>query len=91
MKKYKLEQPVNWRRVLWVMRKRVERDKRDMEWYYRGVIKKPDTWKYLYRELKEDWEAYQALRKFLRYSAPTKIEKEVENLLRPFPIDVDIK
>jgi len=91
MRKYKLEQPVNWKRVLWVMRKSVERDIGNMKWYRRGVIKKPSTWKYLYRELKGNLEAYQALRKFLRYSVPTKIEKEVEDLLRPLPITSDKK
>lgn len=91
MKKYKLKQPVNWERILRAMRRRIKADQWIIEWCYKNTMRASAAGEYLYQELKGNLEAYQALRKFLRYSAPTKIEKEVEGRLRPLPIDVDTK
>lgn len=85
MKKYKLKQPVNWERVLRAMRRRIQAHQRIIERCYEDIMRDPSTGKYLCWELKENLEAYQALRKFLRYSAPTKIEKEAGDLLRSLP------
>lgn len=91
MRKYKLEQPVNWERVLRALRKRIEIDKNVMERRYKNIMRAPSTGEYLYQELRGNLDAYQALRKFLGFAAPTKIEQEVENLLRPLQIDIDTK
>ncbi len=84
MPNYKITQPVNWRRILRCVRKRIEADKYFLEGLQNrkaniNVIKGKE---YLCRDLQGNLETYQALRKFLGYPTPTKLEKETAELLK---------
>ncbi len=85
MPRYQTAHPVNWRRILRCVQKRIELDK----YLFEELLKwkeKITGQEYSCRELQKNLEAYRALRKFLGYSSPTKLEKEIAELLKaPLP------
>lgn len=83
MPNYKIAQPVDWRRVLNCVRRCIEADTCFFEKRLNiNSTNYTNGKEYICREMQQKLKAYEALRKFLGYSASTKLEKETAELLK---------
>lgn len=92
MPNYKIAQPVDWRRVLNCVRRCIEADTCFFEKRLNiNSINCTNGKEYICREMQQKLKAYEALRKFLGYSASTKLEKETAELLKALLYTEDTK
>lgn len=82
MREYNFQQEVPWKIILSMVHRNLERDKWTLEWWKLRAGKADPTKENSYRTVQNNLAAYQALRRFLGFSEPVKLEREVEKLLR---------
>ena len=81
MREDNFQQEVPWKRILSMVHRNLERDKWLLEWWNSRAGNADPTKENSYRTVQNNLAAYQALRRFLGFSEPVKLEREIEELL----------